>query len=180
MTAPCSHNHTKIPYKMNENITITAQDVKDACTILSVAAEKIIKTSDKPILAVSPYYKDKSTDFIGVRVCALGEDFVIEAHDFKGGKYMTWQETMDALKAAGKTTWNYRQICLTMIYRDAIDQILKKHGGDPLTGWYWTAQEDFDAEYSANIAFYYNGSNGNLSNNYKYSTISSRALLALD
>jgi len=164
---------------MND-ITITAQDVKDACAILSVAAERIIKTSDKPILAVSPYYKDKSTDFIGVRVCALGEDFVIEAHDFNGGKAMTWQETMDALKAAGKTTWNYRQICLTMIYRDAIDQILKKHGGDPLTGWYWTAQEDFDAEYSANGAFVYYGYYGYLYTYSKNLTGSSRALLALD
>lgn len=164
---------------MND-ITITAQDVKNACAILSVAAEKIIETSDKPVLAVSPYYKDKSTDFIGVRVCALGEDFVIEAHDFNGGKAMTWQETMDALKAAGKTTWNYRQICLTMIYRDAIDQILKKHGGDPLTGWYWTDQEDFDAEYSAYYAFYYHGTYGGLYSGSKNITIVSRALLALD
>lgn len=164
---------------MND-ITITAQDVKNACAILSVAAEKIIKTSDKPVLAVSPYFKDKSTDFIGVRVCALGEDFVIEAHDFNGGKAMTWQETMDALKAAGKTTWNYRQICLTMIYRDAIDQILKKHGGDPLTGWYWTSQEDFDAGYSASDAFVYLGYSGALYYNYKPSPNHSRALLALD
>lgn len=165
---------------MKQEITITTQDVRKACSVISAFADCITPSSqENPVGAVSSYLDDEG-NFLGVRVCALGEDFVIEAHDFNGGKTMTWQETMDALKAAGKTTWNYRQICLTMIYRDAIDQILKKHGGDPLTGWYWTSQEDFDAEYSASCAFTYGGYNGYLSYNNKNSTNISRALLALD
>ena len=122
---------------------------------------------------VSPYF-DKDNNFIGARVKALEEDFVIMAHNFKGGKYMTWQETMDALKEKGFTTWNMRQISLTIYYRDEIDAVLTEYGGDPLNRWYWTA-----AEYSANYAFYYYGYNGGLIYNVKNSTFSSRALLAL-
>lgn len=122
---------------------------------------------------VSPYF-DKDNNFIGVRVKALEEDFVIMAHDFKGGKYMTWQETMDALKKEGFTTWNMRQLSLTIYYRDEIDAVLTEYGGDSLDNWYWTA-----AEASANTAFSYNGRGGNLIINSKNSTYISRALLAL-
>lgn len=122
---------------------------------------------------VSPYF-DKDNNFIGVRVKALEEDFVIMAHNFKGGKYMTWQETMDALKKEGFTTWNMRQLSLTIYYRDEIDAVLTEYGGDPLDRWYWTC-----AEYSAVAAFTYSGSNGTLNYFSKNYTYGSRALLAL-
>jgi len=122
---------------------------------------------------VSPYF-DKDNNFIGVRVKALEEDFVIMAHNFKGGKYMTWQETMDALKEKGFTTWNMRQISLTIYYRDEIDAVLTEYGGDPLNRWYWTC-----AEYSAYSAFYYHGTYGYLTSIIKNYTGLSRALLAL-
>ena len=91
-----------------------------------------------------------------------------------GEQYMTWQETMDALKEKGFTTWNMRQISLTIYYRDEIDAVLTEYGGDPLNRWYWTA-----AEYSAYAAFTYGGYTGTLGGGNKIITASSRALLAL-
>lgn len=122
---------------------------------------------------VTPYF-DKDNNFIGVRVKALEEDFVIMAHDFMGGKYMTWQKTMDALKKKGFTTWNMRQISLTIYYRNEIDAVLTECGGDPLNRWYWTC-----AEYSAGGAFFYYGYDGSLLGNVKNNPYFSRALLAL-
>ena len=122
---------------------------------------------------VTPYF-DVDGLFIGVRVCALDEDFVIMAKDFKGGKYMTWDEAMKALAKEGFTTWNKRQLALTIYYRDEIDAVLDEYDGQPLNRWYWTC-----AEYSATAAFSYYGITGGLITGGKNNTYSSRALLAL-
>ena len=104
---------------------------------------------------ISPYFENGT--FAGVRVCIGDEDFVIAAKDYRGGKSMTWPEAMDALNADGLTTWNYRQICLTMAYRDYIDNVLKDNGGDCLDGWYWLSDE-----YSDGSSFIYGGYYGGL------------------
>lgn len=163
---------------MKQEITITAQDVRKACAVISAFADTLNAPVETAPAApakqgVSPYF-DEAGVFLGARVTGMGEDFVIEAQDFNDGKELNWSETMKALKEAGKTTWTYRQICLTMFYRDDIDEILKKNGGQPLNNWYWTA-----AEYSAGNAFTYYGYCGDLDSTGKYCTYSSRALLAL-
>lgn len=74
---------------------------------------------------------------------------------------------MDALKADNLSTWNYRQICLTMAYRKEVDKVLVDNGGDSLDNWYWTC-----AECSVYYSFIYNGGDGNLTydiKNYTYS-----------
>lgn len=87
---------------------------------------------------------------------------------------MPWQEAMDALKAEGLATWNYRQICLTMAYRKEVDKVLMDNGGDSLDNWYWTC-----AEYSAYCSFSYYGGYGILGYNVKYFAYSVRPVLAL-
>ena len=104
---------------------------------------------------ISPYFENGV--FAGVRVTLGDEDFVIAPKDFQNGKEMTWQEAMDALKANDLDTWNYRQICLTMAYRDEIDKVLVDNGGDGLDNWYWTCAECRSAGYSF---IYYSKSGG--------------------
>lgn len=99
---------------------------------------------------ITPYFEDGA--FAGVRVCIGDEDFVIEAKDYRGGKSMPWQEAMDALKAEGLATWNYRQICLTMAYREEIDKVLISNGGDNLDKKYLTS-----AEYTTYYIYIYDG-----------------------
>ena len=106
---------------MKQEITITAQDVRKACSIISAFADCITPSSQEDTgKAVTPY-PDFEGNFLGVRVRALGEDFVIEARDFNNGKELKWDATMKALKEAGKTTWNKRQLYLTMFYKEEID-----------------------------------------------------------
>ena len=118
---------------------------------------------------ITPYFEDGA--FAGVRVCLGDEDFVIAAKDYRGGKSMPWQEAMDALKADNLSTWNYRQICLTMAYRDEIDKVLEDNGGDVLDNWYWTR-----VEYSDNESFIYIGYHGILDDNIKTNTFSVRPI----
>lgn len=118
---------------------------------------------------ISPYFENGV--FAGVRVTLGDEDFVIAPKDYYGSKNIPWQEAMDALKADNLSTWNYRQICLTMAYREDIDKVLEANGGDVLDNWYWTC-----AEYSASISFYYGGTYGGLYVNYKYYTYSVRPI----
>lgn len=105
---------------------------------------------------ISPYFEDGT--FAGVRVCVGDEDFIIAPRDYKYGKEMPWQKAMDALKAEGLATWNYRQICLTMAYRKEVDKVLMDNGGDSLDNWYWTCVES-----SARSSFIYVGYHGDLS-----------------
>ena len=121
---------------------------------------------------ITPYFEDVA--FAGVRVCIGDEDFIIAAKDYRGGKSMPWQEAMDALKADNLSTWNYRQICLTMAYRDEIDKVLEDNGGDSLDNLYWTC-----AECSAYYSFFYDGYDGMLGNDGKIHLYSVRPVLAL-
>ena len=120
----------------------------------------------------SPYFENGV--FAGVRVTLGDEDFVIAPKDFKNGKKMTWQKAMNALKAEGLATWNYRQICLTMAYRKEVDKVLVDNGGDSLDNWYWTC-----AEYSAGVSFFYVGNDGLLDYGGKGGACSVRPVLAL-
>lgn len=128
--------------------------------------------AEKPAEIVTPAFEDGK--FIGARVCIGGEDFIIAPKDYKEGEEFNWQEAMDALKADGLATWNYRQICLTMAYRKEVDKVLKDNGGDGLDNWYWTC-----AECSAGSSFTYYGGYGNLYCDSKDNTVSVRPVLAL-
>ena len=118
---------------------------------------------------ISPYFENGV--FAGVRVTLGDEDFVIAPKDYQNGNEMPWQEAMAALKTDGLDTWNYRQICLTMAYREEIDKVLQENGGDSLDNWYWTC-----AEYSAYYSFFYGGCNGTLDINRKRNTCSIRPI----
>ena len=110
----------------------------------------------------------------GVRVTLGDEDFVIAPKDYNNGERMTWYDAMDALKAYNLSTWNYRQICLTMAYRDEIDKVLEDNGGDSLDNLYWTC-----AELSAYYSFLYIGYDGILGNDDKRYTYSVRPIKSL-
>ena len=118
---------------------------------------------------ISPYFEDG--EFAGVRVTLGDEDFVIAPRDYKYGKAMTWPNAMDALKADGLSTFNYRQICLTMAYRKEIDKVLEDNGGDSLDNLYWIC-----AEFSAYYSFLYIGCDGILGNDDKRYTYSVRPI----
>ena len=98
---------------------------------------------------ITPCFKDG--EFAGVRVCIGDEDFVIAPRDYHYGKAMTWPNAMDALKNDGLSTFNYRQICLTMAYRKEIDKMLEDNGGDKLNKC-WIREE-----YVHPYAFLYQG-----------------------
>ena len=104
---------------------------------------------------ITPYFEDG--ELAGARDTLGDEDFVIAAKDYKQGDGMSWPEAMDALNAASLTTWDYKQVCLIMAYRDDIDNVLKNNGGDSLDDWYWISDE-----YSERSSFSYYGFNGSL------------------
>ena len=104
---------------------------------------------------ITPYFEDG--EFAGARVTLGDEDFVIAPKDYKQGDGMSWPEAMDALNAASLTTWDYKQVCLIMAYRDDIDNVLKNNGRDSLDDWYWISDE-----YSERSSFSYYGFNGSL------------------
>ena len=118
---------------------------------------------------ITPYFEDG--EFAGVRVRIGDEDFVIAPRDYQYGKAMAWLNAMNALKADGLSTFNYRQICLTMAYRKEIDKVLEDNGGDSLDNLYWTC-----AEFSAYYSFLYIGYDGILGNDDKRYTYSIRPI----
>ena len=108
---------------------------------------------------ISPYFEDGV--FTGVRVCVGDEDFIIASKDYNNGEKMTWHKAMAALKADRLSTFNYRQICLTMAYREKIDKVLEDNGGDKLNGC-WIREE-----YANSYAFLYHSYHGFLDSCHK-------------
>ena len=104
---------------------------------------------------ITPYFEDG--EFAGARVTLGDEDFVIAPKDYRESDAMTWPEAMDALNAGSLTTWDYKQVCLTMAYRKEVDKVLMDNGGDCLDGWYWLSDE-----YSDGSSFIYGGYYGGL------------------
>ena len=152
---------------MKATITFECESKQE---LLNILGENKQPKEVTPI--ISPYFEDG--EFKGARVCTGGEDFVIAPHDCEWGR-MKWSDTMDALKERNLTTWNYRQICLTMAFRKEVDEVLTANGGEALTDYYWTC-----AEYSASYSFTYYGYLGYLYNLNKTTTFSCRPVLALD
>ena len=101
---------------------------------------------------ISPCFENEV--FTGVRICLGDEDFIIAPKDYNNGDIMTWYDAMDALKANGLSTFNYRQICLTMAYRKEIDKMLEDNGGDKLNRC-WIREE-----YAYSYAFLYHSYHG--------------------
>ena len=118
---------------------------------------------------ISPYFENGV--FAGVRDTLGDEDFVIAPKDYQNGNEMPWQEAMEALKVDGLDTWNYRQICLTMAYREEINKVLEENGGYSLDNVYWTSAESLD-----NYSYVFNSYDGRLDDNRKRNTFSVRAI----
>ena len=108
---------------------------------------------------ISPYFEN--VIFAGVRVTLGDEDFVIAPKDYNNGERMTWYDAMDALKADGLSTFNYRQICLTMAYLKEIDKMLEDNGGDKLNRC-WIREE-----YAYSYALLYHSYHGFLDSCHK-------------
>lgn len=114
-----------------------------------------------------------------VRVRTLDEDFCIAKKNLDDGQERKWDDAQARLKELGLTTFNRKQAAIISAYRKEIDEALKKIGGEPLKGWFWTSEEYIPddanvAEYAANLAWYYYGNFGTLGNIYKYNPIQSR------
>ena len=108
---------------------------------------------------ITPYFEDGA--FAGVRVRIGDEDFVIAPRDYQYGKAMAWLNAMNALKVDGLSTFNYRQICLTMAYREEIDKVLEDNGGDKLNRC-WIREE-----YAYSYALLYHSYHGFLDSCHK-------------
>lgn len=124
------------------------------------------ETSEQPYLSIA---YDEADMAYGVRIIGLGENFVVALHDAKDGKEVTWEEACK-LKAPTK-----KQAALMFAVWDELNAMLQEAGGDRLDdgNWRWTS-----TEYNGNGAWYYSGTNGNLSNNGKYDSITVRPVLA--
>lgn len=94
----------------------------------------------------------------GVRVQALGEDFVIGLHDLDNGKIdFKYDEAMIRLKELNLSTFNRIQAAIVCIYLDEINEKLIEAGGDKFAeDWYMT-DELSSSDYIENYPWYFVG-----------------------
>ena len=99
----------------------------------------------------------------GILIKTIDESFVIDLFDAEGERQMTWDEAMGKYKDVLPSK---RQALLICAYLDEINELLEEAGGKKLYGWYWTKAV---SEYSARIAWMFNGNYGCVHNLSKYS-----------
>lgn len=119
---------------------------------------------------------DGPEDLEGVRVQALGEDFVIGLHDAENGKdNFTYDEAMQWLKDHEKQTFNRKQASIICIYLDNINDKLKEAGGEPFAEDWYTTNELYiprekrsSAVYNSNNSWCFIGTLGCLNYYVRY------------
>ncbi|MBR1373649.1 hypothetical protein IJ556_04265 [bacterium] len=144
---------------------------------VDLASENVPAKEAVQIYPVSILLDEKGESW--VRVCTLDEDFCIAKRNLDDGKERKWNDAQARLKELGLITFNRKQAAIISAYRKEIDEALKKIGGEPLKGWFWTSEEYIPddanvAEYSARSAWYYYGYYGTLRNPRKHYTCQSR------
>ena len=102
----------------------------------TVRREVKVPTSGDAIISIY----DDPEDIEGVRVQALGEDFVISLYDAENGKgNFTYDEAMQWLKDHETQTFNRKQANIICIYLDEINDKLEEAGGERFAeDWYTT------------------------------------------
>ena len=102
--------------------------------------------------------REEEDGVAGVRVQALGEDFVIALHDAADGKNnFTYDSAMEWLKEHNQQTFTRRQAGIIAIYIVELNELLKSAGGDAFADdWYVTNELYCPAGSSAD--YYANGS----------------------
>lgn len=126
--------------------------------------------------AVISGVEDKDGKPCGVRVQALGEDFVIGLHDAENGKdNFSYDEAMQWLKDHDMQTVTRKQAGIICIYIDEINEKLEEVGGDPFAADWYTTNELYIpkdkrscADYTANNSWCFGGPIGALSISYRY------------
>jgi len=95
---------------------------------------------------------------------------VLAMKDSYNGKCVTWEE---AVKAGA---FSKEDAYIIMYFKDEINRLLKKNGGEPLDDdWYWTS-----TQYSAAYAWYLLTFNGNMTTTSKPNYNRVRAVSALE
>ncbi len=138
---------------------MTRREVK-----VSTSCDAIIEVYDGP------------EDIQGVRVQALGEDFVIGLHDIDDGKdNFKYDEAMTRLKELNLSTFNRKQAAIICIYIDQINDKLVEAGGEAFAEDWYTTNELYipkekrsSADYYATYTWFFNGASGCLSNYVRY------------
>lgn len=147
-----------------------------------VRREVKVPTSGDAIISIY----DGPEDIEGVRVQALGEDFVISLHDAENGKdNFTYDEAMQWLKDHKTQTFNRKQANIICIYLDEINDKLEEAGGERFAEDWYTTNELYiprgsSADFNANYSWYFSGTIGclNALNRY-YTDFRCRPSLAL-
>lgn len=144
---------------------------------VDLASENVPAKEAVQIYPVSILTDEKGEGW--VRVCTLDEDFCIAKRNLDDGQERKWDDAQTRLKELGLTTFNRKQAAIVSAYRKEIDEALKKIGGEPLKGWFWTSEEYIPddanvAGYSAYSAWSYDGNIGALFYYYKYIAVQSR------
>ena len=112
---------------------------------------------------------------LGVRVQALGENFVISLHDAENGKdNFSYDSAMEWLKEHGQQTVNRKQAAIICTYIDEINDKLTEAGGEPFArDWYITnelyvpREKRSCADYDAILSWYFIGTYGCLTYIYR-------------
>ncbi len=86
----------------------------------------------------------------------------------------TWDEAMQLAKAAGKELISKKDIYALLFFKEEINDILRKHDGDLLEGYFWSS-----LEFNATYAWYVYFGNGYLGIYNKNDTCQVRAVVAL-
>ena len=91
-----------------------------------------------------------------------------------GEHYIEWEEANRLAAVAGGRLFTKEEALLLYWQKDAINAILKEHGGELLDGYFWSS-----SEYNEPYAWFVYFSSGDVGNIFKFNSLVARAVVAL-
>lgn len=104
----------------------------------------------KEVIKIGAYDEERNAVYCGN---LRGKDLWVNISE--PVKTMTWEEAMDYAEEQGGYLPSIDELTMLYLNKDVINEVIKKHDGDIINGWYWSS-----SEYSSDYYWYLNMNNG--------------------
>lgn len=168
----------------NDFVAMTFQFLEGLAKSLNL--ENGPETTNAPAgrVNITDYHPHWDEEHNGVFVPLI--NVVIDLHNIGGkGKEYKWDEAMKLAQKDGKRMFSKQETRVIAYFIDEINAILEAHGGEKLSGWYWTCDEYIpedkkaSSEYNAGYAWGVYFSGGGVDYYGKFSIFYVRAVAAI-
>ena len=169
---------TVLKTRFYETVPSALKEISNKLEVLATAEAEMAKKLLAPVVESHPETTSQGNNFLpywdeerqGVVIPVIGK--VLDAKNLSK-KAEKWDASMQLATAAGKALPSKKEMYALLFFKDEINDILKKHGGDLLESCFWASTE------CSGIGAWYTSFPTGYGNYYRYTANYVRAVAAI-